>query len=158
MRSKTLILLSAAFAAFVLFVGCKSDDRDDLENGALSEGGIAGSMQGWNKYTAHWTHAYAGSETYDYEFTSNTEKVEWKVLKQRGNWNGGAYRGNDESKETFTIDLKENKPLQYDGGTGGGGNCITGNLVKGEKYKIRVIYRDGTVSASVTKVDAASNK
>ena len=154
----TFILMCALFAGFTALAGCKNDDNDELKlTGPLADGGITGSMQEWNVNTAKWTSGSesGGKYVYEYDFTAPKDNVEWKVLVKKGNWNGGAYRGDDDKNNKWWISVGEqDKPLKYDDAKGGGSNLYTKDLAKGSNYRITVTVTDGgkNVTANVKKI------
>lgn len=151
----TFLLLCALVAGLTAFTGCKADDNESQPNdfkatGPLADGGIAGSMQGWNEKTVKWTNGSSSVEkyVYEYEFTAEKNEAEWKVLVKKGVWNP-AYCSKDNK---WWVKVDENAiGLHYDT-TGGAPNLFTPNLETGKKYRITVTVEGKTVSASVKKL------
>ena len=113
---KKIISLLAAGAFALGLIGCSDGGAlHDTEAYDLSSGGIAGAMQGWSN-VVNWTTKDISKNTYTYEFTATSSEVEWKVLFESGNWNGGAF-----GDATVTeADGEKGVALVYDNKTGGG--------------------------------------
>ena len=152
----TFILMCALFAGLTALAGCKNDDNDELKlTGPLADGGITGSMQGWNVNTAKWTSGSesGGKYVYEYVFAAPAERVEWKVIVKKGDWEkGGGWCGDNKSQWLVKSDGTE-QYLVYNA-KGEGNNLYTDGLEKDKKYKITVTVTDGgkKASANVKKI------
>ena len=154
----TFILMCALFAGLTALAGCKNDDEELKLTGPLADGGITGSMQSpkkWNENDAKWTSGSesGGKYVYEYNFTAPAERVEWKVIVKKGDWEkGGAWCGDNNSQWQVKSDGTE-QPLVYNA-KGQGNNLYTDGLEKDKKYKITVTVTDGgkKASANVKKI------
>lgn len=141
---KKIISLLAAGALALGLIGCSDGGAlHDTEAYDLSKGGIAGAMQDWNEKTATWTTVDTSTNTYTYEFTATGAEVEWKVLFQQGNWNGGAFGDATVTEAAGEVDLV------YDNATGGGGNCKSTGLTENVKYTLTVKINGVNAKASI---------
>ena len=119
----------------------------DTSPADLSEGGIAGSMQGWSVETVQWTKSEPSTGTYEYEFTTTEKDHAWKVVSKK-TWGAPHYGKKDQN----TV-LVGAAPVElFENSSGGSENCTVSNLTPGKKYKITVIQKDGTVKLQITEV------
>lgn len=142
---KKIISLLAAGAFALGLIGCSDGGAlHDTEAYDLSSGGIAGAMQGWSN-VVNWTTKDISKNTYTYEFTATSSEVEWKVLFESGNWNGGAF-----GDATVTeADGEKGVALVYDNKTGGGGNCKSTGLTENVKYTLTIKIDGVNATASI---------
>ena len=114
----------------------------------LSEGGIAGSMQGWSIETVQWTKSEPSSGTYEYEFTTTKKDHAWKVVSKK-TW-GAPHYGMKKDQNTVLVGAA---PVElFENSSGGSEDCTVSDLTPGKKYKITVIQKDGTVKLQITEV------
>ena len=140
---KKILSLLAAGALALGLIGCSDGGAlHDMEAYDLSSGGIAGAMQGWSN-VVNWTTKDTSTNTYTYEFTATASEVEWKVLFESGNWNGGAF-----GDATVTEDAGDVE-LVYDNATGGGGNCKSTGLTENVKYTLTIKVNGVKATASI---------
>lgn len=105
----------------------------------LSEGGIAGSMQGWQERQIGWTRKSGNS--YTYVFTAPNSTIEWKVLGQKA-WGPIGYSDATVALDGTWVELKRDRR--------GAPNIITTGLNRGQTYEITIsITHDNKVRAKI---------
>lgn len=151
--------MCALFAGLTALAGCKNDDNDELKlTGPLADGGITGSMQGWDLNTAKWTSGSesGGKYVYEYDFTAPAARVEWKVMVNKGDWKkGGGWCGDNKKLNNPWLVKPDGTELSLEYNAEGKGNDLyTDGLEKDKKYKITVTVTDGgkKASANVKKI------
>ncbi len=132
----------------------------DLAKDLFKEGGIIGDMMpkkgnDWDASKAMWTNSDPAKGIYTYKFKATTNRVEWRVLLKKGEWNG-AWRGDDAENKAWLVKIGADAiPLREAKNNVKGSNLYTDGLLIGSEYEITVMVKGDEVLASVKKIPGA---